>query len=52
MICPIMSRPLQHVIDDGSTYHSLGELLEVYCCDDCAWYNKQRGGCKSIDGKE
>jgi hypothetical protein len=45
-----MSRPLQQAFD-GNSYHPLGELLEVWCRDDCAAKRKD-GGCKLIDGKE
>lgn len=50
MICPIMSRPLQLPIV-GDDYHSLGELLEVTCGDDCK-ARRSDGSCKFIDGKE
>ena len=51
MICPIMSRPLQSSQSDNWGYHPVGELLEIYCREDCA-ARRRDSGCKLIDGSE
>ena len=51
MICPFMSRPIMHSSDDNGTYHAMGELVAVYCLDDCM-ARREDGGCKLIDRKE